>query len=89
MSSLRFIPCRMDGCRCGEPHPAYGECNTCRGRGHVIGGDAYQPCPSCTLRLRREYGPFVDALRELPDRDREAAEDRVDVEAKRPAGWRP
>lgn len=64
--SLRFASCRMDGCRCGAPHPAYTDCNACRGHGHVIGGDAYQHCPSCSLRFRRDYGVFVDALAENP-----------------------
>jgi len=50
-----MVPCRMDGCRCGLPHPAYGDCYACRGRGVVMGGDAYQPCPACRLRFQREY----------------------------------
>ncbi len=79
---LNLVPCRMEGCQCGEPHPAYGDCDACRGHGHILGGDEYQPCPACTLRFQRGFGPFLEALREIPDRDREAAEDRVDVEAK-------
>ena len=53
-TDLHWVPCRMEGCRCGLPHPAYGRCDTCRGHGHTVGGDEYQPCPSCRLRFGRE-----------------------------------
>lgn len=90
MSTLRFVPCEMDGCRCGLTHPAYTDCDLCRGHGHALGGDEMQPCPNCRLRLRHTYGPFLVALDELAvdeeQRAREAAEDRVDVTAQE-ASW--
>lgn len=72
---LRMVPCRMTGCRCGLPHPAYGDCDLCRGHGHYMGSDEDHPCMACRDRFRRDY-PV--------DRAREAAEDRIDAEA---GGW--
>jgi len=44
-----------------EPvHPVNPACDRCHGRGHVIGGDAYRPCPSCRLATVR-VSPFVRA----------------------------
>ncbi len=48
---LRWVRCPAD-CDCGQLyHPAYQDCDTCRGHGFFTGGDAQQPCPRCRLRL--------------------------------------
>lgn len=57
--TLRWVP---DPEAADRTTPAYGDCDCCRGHGTVIGGDEPRPCPACLLKLRREYGPFVDAL---------------------------
>jgi len=84
MSSPRFRP-NPDAPR--ETVVGYSDCNACRGHGTVIGGDEARQCPSCVMRFRREYGPFVDALAEIEalfeERDRWAAEDRLDERSKR------
>jgi hypothetical protein len=67
-----MVPCQMDGCRCGLPHPAYADCNVCRGRGHYVGGDEYHPCMACRDRFKRDY----------PRPEQVAAEDAIDAAAK-------
>ena len=47
-----LVTCRA----CDEPtHPVKADCDTCRGRGHVIGGDDVRPCPGCKLTTRSPF----------------------------------
>lgn len=58
---FRQVDCWMDGCRCGQPHPAYRDCPICLGTGYFIGGDQYNPCPRCAAEDRKARRAAEDA----------------------------
>jgi len=64
MSEPRFIP-DPESCTCGLLHPAYQNCDVCRGHGTFMGSDTDQLCFACRDRFRRATAWLDAAEREL------------------------
>lgn len=59
---IRYLP---SCAHCGTEHVAYGDCDLCRARGHVLVDAGYTPCPACRSRYQ-QYCAALDAVdREL------------------------
>lgn len=64
MSEPRYIA-DPSTCTCGLLHPAYGDCDLCRGHGTFVGGDEDRLCFACRDRFRRQTAWLDYVDREL------------------------